>query len=77
MPSSSTDVYKDEVVYIDNKYCIIKSDRLFGTGFNVYVEKSQNKDGTSNFEKMNGYMSCFGTYEAAKDWLDNNRRCLS
>ena len=57
----------DEVVFLDGDFAIIKSDRVFASGFNCYKAKAK---GSNDFVKINGEMSWFSSFEAAKCWMD-------
>ncbi len=56
------------ICYLSGDYAIIRSDAIFGTGFNCY--KSMEPVG-NEFAKINQPANCFLTEAAAKEWLDN------
>ena len=70
-----TNVLNDEVVFVDRPFLILKSSRIFGTGFNVYKEyKETSQEGEKvNFLKLNKEFHYFGTIEAAMEFLKKQK----
>lgn len=66
----------DEVVHHDGDYIIIKSERAFGAGFNVYrLHDDGNLDGDplerATATKISPHNCWFKSLEGARNWLDN------
>lgn len=61
----------DEIIYLEGSFAIIKSVRIFSTGFNCY--KSLIPNG-SEFKKINGPNSWFKTVEDAKKFIDEYKK---
>lgn len=59
-------VYRDTVVSREGDFAIVKSERIFGTGWNVYKASTQGGD---EFVKINERMMYFTSKEAAEKWL--------
>ena len=61
----------DEVVFLDDDFAIVKSERLFGDGFNCYKANSHGSDGFTKINRENAY---FIHFDAAKEFLDEYRK---
>ncbi len=63
-----------EVVFLDDGYAIIRFDRPFGVGFNVYRIVGEDPAGLASGTKINDRFSWFKTLATARDWLQAYRR---
>ena len=57
----------DIVEYYDGVNAIIRSDRVFATGWNCY------KVDGDVLVKMNPQYQCFASFESANEWLMENK----
>ena len=55
-----------EIVFFDGKFIILKSNRIFGYGFNCYKEAAP---GSDKFTKINDRGSYFTNFGSAKEFI--------
>ena len=60
----------DEVVFLSGDFAIVRSIRLFDTGFNCY-ERSH--PGSDKFKKINPIANYFITFEDAMEYLGKHK----
>ncbi len=62
-----------DIVFMDDDYAIIREDRPFSIGFNVYRLGPTDNKGLASGTKINDLGSWFKTEDAALDWLEKHR----
>ena len=60
----------NDIVFMNDEYAIMRFDKPFGTGFNVYqLDTEEPEAATVKGTKINTPWGWFKTFDAAYDWL--------